>query len=330
MDAPQRPIEEVCTALQGVAAMSHFAAEQLDALARLCDWRTFEAGDCICSEDDLGYDVFLVLSGELEAQRQTPFGMPQRVGILRAGDLFGEISLLDSQPRSSTIVAIGGGELLCVNGVRLSEFAGDDVQFQVSLLRTFWHSLSRKIREANDAMIELMAPGTQVSPLEARAPGEKVNLDSEHGAQILRRQGLTDDELALLQTYLQAHRFEPGQHVFSEGEEGDCFFIVTDGAVRISRRVPGLGEEALAILREGEMFGEMALIDDRPRSADAVAHTEGSTVVAVSKEQLSEVLQMKPETAVRFLKLLCQILSRRIRAMNDLLVAWRTMTGFTG
>ncbi len=330
MDASQRPEDRSCAVLRTVDALHHFEPDQLATLARLCRERDFGEGDEICGENDTGYDVFVVASGELEAQRETPFGLPQRVGLLGPGDLFGEISLLDSQPRSSTVVARSSGRLLCLDGVQLSEVAAADVQFQVSLLRAFWQSLSRKIREANDAMIELMAPGQRVHPIEDTASGQKVTVDAEHQARLLKRHGLTDDELLMLQTYLEAHRYEPGQHLFSEGEPGVSFYIVTDGAVRISRRVPGLGEEALAILREGEMFGEMALIDDRPRSADAVAHTEGCTVVTVTKTQLAEVLQLKADTAARFLKLLCQILARRIRAMNDHLVAWRTMTGFGG
>jgi len=60
--------------------------------------------------------------------------------------------------------------------------------------------------------------------------------------------------------------------VFSEGEPGDKFYLIVEGAVRISRIVPGMGEEALAVLRPFAYFGEMSLIDDAPRSATAVCH----------------------------------------------------------
>ena len=60
--------------------------------------------------------------------------------------------------------------------------------------------------------------------------------------------------------------------IFSEGEKGDKFYLIVEGAVRISRIVPGMGEEALAVLRAGNYFGEMSLIDDAPRSATAVCH----------------------------------------------------------
>src|SRR5450432_2892679 len=60
--------------------------------------------------------------------------------------------------------------------------------------------------------------------------------------------------------------------IFSEGEPGDKFYLIVEGAVRISRIVPGMGEEALAVLRPGAYFGEMSLIDDAPRSAHALVH----------------------------------------------------------
>src|ERR1051325_11807642 len=57
--------------------------------------------------------------------------------------------------------------------------------------------------------------------------------------------------------------------IFAEGAPGDKFYLIVEGAVRISRLVPGMGEEALAVLRAGAYFGEMSLIDDAPRSATA-------------------------------------------------------------
>ena len=88
---------------------------------------------------------------------------------------------------------------------------------------------------------------------------------------------------------------------------------------------PGFGEECLSILERGEVFGEMALIDEQPRSADARAHTGGATVFSISRSFLEEVLSMDPDAAVQFMTLLCRLLCRRLRAMNDRLVAWRVM-----
>ena len=71
----------------------------------------------------------------------------------------------------------------------------------------------------------------------------------------------------------------------------------------------------------------MALIDSQPRSADARAHTGGCTVFRIDRTRLHEVLEMDPDAARQFLRLLCRILCRRLRSMNERLVAWRLMAG---
>src|SRR6478609_1971161 len=63
-----------------------------------------------------------------------------------------------------------------------------------------------------------------------------------------------------------------GTKIFEHGDAGDKLYLILEGKVRISREVPGMGEEALAILGPGQMFGEMALLDESPRSADANVH----------------------------------------------------------
>src|SRR5688572_2497779 len=63
--------------------------------------------------------------------------------------------------------------------------------------------------------------------------------------------------------------YRVGDVIFKEGDVGDKLYLILEGRVRISREVSGMGEEALAILGPGAAFGEMSLIDDFPRSADA-------------------------------------------------------------
>ncbi len=59
--------------------------------------------------------------------------------------------------------------------------------------------------------------------------------------------------------------------IFAEGSPGDKFYLIVDGAVRISRIVPGMGEEALAVLRPGAYFGEMSLLSGEPTTATVAA-----------------------------------------------------------
>lgn len=104
--------------------------------------------------------------------------------------------------------------------------------------------------------------------------------------------------------------------IFSEGETGEKFYLILSGAVRISRTVPGMGEEALAILRGGSYFGEMSLIDEFPRSADARCH-EKCKLFVLHKEDLEDLLFVDRDLAYEILWNFVRTLSSRLRETND-------------
>jgi len=104
--------------------------------------------------------------------------------------------------------------------------------------------------------------------------------------------------------------------IFGEGDSGDKFYLIMSGAVRISRTVPGMGEEALAILRGGSYFGEMSLIDEFPRSADARCH-ETCKLFVLRKEDLEDLLFVDRDLAYEILWNFVRTLSQRLRETND-------------
>ena len=77
-----------------------------------------------------------------------------------------------------------------------------------------------------------------------------------------------------------------------------------------------MGEEALAVLKAGDYFGEMALIDDFPRSADAKAH-ESCRLFVISKEHLQDLLFVDRDLAYDLLWNFVRTLSGRLRETND-------------
>jgi CRP-like cAMP-binding protein len=97
---------------------------------------------------------------------------------------------------------------------------------------------------------------------------------------------LTPSEMDILISISKEKRVKKNEVIFKEGDIGDAFYMIVSGSVRISTIVPGVGEEALTILREGEYFGEMALIDDAPRSASAIANDD--TILLVIDRRISE------------------------------------------
>lgn len=111
-------------------------------------------------------------------------------------------------------------------------------------------------------------------------------------------------------------QYKKGATIFSEGDAGDKFYLILGGAVRISRFVAGMGEEALSILRPGSYFGEMSLIDEAPRSATAIAH-ERCRLFMMRRRDLEDLLFVDRDLAYELLWNFVRTLSRRLRATND-------------
>ena len=116
--------------------------------------------------------------------------------------------------------------------------------------------------------------------------------------------------------HMHLHKHHAGHVLFREGDPGDKLYVLLEGKVRISRQVPGMGEEALAVLRAGTHFGEMALIDDFPRSADARAH-EACKLFVVRKEDMEDLLFVDRDLAYDLLWSFVRTLSSRLRETND-------------
>ncbi len=322
--AQQRDLLERANELRTMGLFRHVGDDQLIALAQLIRTQKIEHAEVIFREGQAGRDLYLIRRGSVHITRQTSVGT-QVLTTLGQGSLFGEVSYLDGRDRSVTALGVGSGTLFVLRTSELDAAVAENRDLAVSLLWSFWHTLSDKVRAANSQMNELFdAPDRPLEPA-SHDIGESIQLAEGVKLDILREQGLSARELRLLAKYSHEKQFNANSTIFAEGELGDRLYIVVDGSVRISRMVAGMGEECLAILKRGEVFGEMALIDDQPRSADARAHSDGCTIFSISRTLLEEVLSMDPDAAVQFLTLLSKLLCRRLRAMNERLVAWRIM-----
>jgi CRP/FNR family cyclic AMP-dependent transcriptional regulator len=137
---------------------------------------------------------------------------------------------------------------------------------------------------------------------------------------------LDDDELAQVLMVGLVKRYPEGTAILVEGESGGQLHVISEGEVRISKVVPGVGEEALTILDAGAYFGEMAMIDDAPRSADALAHTP-CTLAVIRRDDLDQLMFVDKELAYLLLWTFVRTLSARLRETNDKIQGFFAMTG---
>jgi CRP-like cAMP-binding protein len=137
--------------------------------------------------------------------------------------------------------------------------------------------------------------------------------------------GLTTPALELISRIATEETHALGTKIFQHGDPGDKLYIIMDGKIRISREVPGMGEEALAVLGPGAVFGEMALLDEAPRSADARVH-ERCRLLALPKDAFDDLLFLHKELAYEVLWSVVRMLTQRLRETNDKLT-FLTVTG---
>ncbi len=138
---------------------------------------------------------------------------------------------------------------------------------------------------------------------------------------------LTPDELGKIAELCESQSFESGDYIFREGEPGNRLYIIVDGGVRISRQIPGAGEEALAVLKRGAMFGEMAVLDRSDRSTDAISHG-GTAVLTISRSEFEMLLEFNRDLAYKVLWAVVRMLSGRLRSTNDSLRSFLALSMF--
>jgi len=106
-------------------------------------------------------------------------------------------------------------------------------------------------------------------------------------------------------------KIPPGTVLFHEGDKGEEMFIIQSGKIKISKRIRGV-EKTLATLEKGEFFGEMAILNDKPRSASAET-LEDSEMLVIDRKTFDTLLRSNVEIAIRFIKRLAD----RLRETND-------------
>jgi CRP/FNR family transcriptional regulator, cyclic AMP receptor protein len=127
-------------------------------------------------------------------------------------------------------------------------------------------------------------------------------------------ESLDDDAADTICSLLTTEECESGAVLFRAGDAGDSMYLIEDGKVQISMRSSDGEELILAVLGQGDFFGEMALIDGHPRSANASV-VESSRLAVLSRQHFLSFLNSSPNVALEMLT----ALTRRLRRTDELL-----------
>ena len=319
-------------ALRQLSAFSHFSLEQFDLLAKAASLVTVPPDRLVVNHGDQASDIYGILTGGLKIQRETSYGTFQ-LARLRPGDLFGETTYIDGEGRSTDVITEIESELVVLNSARLNEMVAGDRRFEIALYWALWGSASKKLRITNRMLAHFFsredaddtAQATTVGVPKSR--GEHFDVDIRTKRDFFLENGLSSMEANFMASLSKEESFAAGETVFREGEPGEKLYVILNGQVRISKHIPGSGEEALSILERGSFFGEMALVDGRPRSADAVAHEDGAELLVIADPVLGGLLDIEKLSSSSLLKLLCNTVARRLRVLDEKILGWYMLSG---
>lgn len=146
-------------------------------------------------------------------------------------------------------------------------------------------------------------------------------LDPRYGAGVIERlpmfKGFTTEELARIYGLGEIRLFRPGSNIIIEGETSAGVYVILEGMVAIYKAGRGgLSDHRLASFSAGKAFGEMSLIDKKPRSATAVSEAR-SILFYLDGEVWARVLEDDPRAAARFYRNFALMLSNRLRELDE-------------
>src|SRR5512137_2756009 len=136
-------------------------------------------------------------------------------------------------------------------------------------------------------------------------------------------QAMDTAALARLATALEQKDYADGQTVFAEGDPGDSMYFIARGCIRIEKRAQTTSavHKILAVLEAGDYFGEMALLDQKPRSASAVAAGD-ATILRLSKAAFDQMQARSGQAGMSVLFAMIRTSSERIRRLSAQVVVY--------
>ncbi len=125
----------------------------------------------------------------------------------------------------------------------------------------------------------------------------------------------SDNEIASLANFVDEKNLNAATPLFLENMKGESMYVVISGGIRLSKMLSEGEEKTLTTMGAGDFFGEMALIEDGPRSVSAIA-VQDSHVLVIKRSQFEKLMEESPKVAVKIVIGIYRTLSDRVRSLS--------------
>ncbi len=235
---------------------SSLSDEALEAMSAKLEIVSLPKGTQVIKEGDVGDSFYFVRDGRLEVTMLTKSGQEAKLAVISSGQGFGEMSLLTGATRFCTVRA--------TTNVMLYRLSKEDFEEIVWREPAFRKMLVRKAGEYSEYnKIKALQPFALLEP----------------------------DRMYALLARMTEKTYALGEDIIVQGEKGDYYYIIKSGRVAVLQKRKGEQEaKQVAVLGEGDAFGEEALIREEPRNATCRA-IELTEVYALDKMDFAQILQ---------------------------------------
>ncbi|MDC7219670.1 MAG: cyclic nucleotide-binding domain-containing protein [Spirochaetales bacterium] len=285
----------------------------------------FNKGAYIVVEGKTADNLFILRSGTVELQRDFSVseGESEHV-VIKPGDLFGVVSALAEHFHIESAVAVTDCEIIAIKASEYTTIIQKKSDVALKIINGF----SERLRDLDEALTRITFKKTAeidkyhlINVADYYAKQNKYNQAYYAYYRYLKTcpegegVGHAKEAMAKIKPYQKAVHLETKQDdfvrvypdntmIFSEGEEGSELFIIQTGSVKITKIVND-NEVLLATLKPGDIFGEMALLNNEPRSASAIAGGD-TKMMTVNKRNFVKMVQQEPKMTTRLTTLLAE------------------------
>ncbi|MBN2738092.1 MAG: cyclic nucleotide-binding domain-containing protein [Spirochaetales bacterium] len=283
----------------------------------------FKQGSYIIVEGKQKADYFYIIhKGNIKIIKEVE--VIEEDNILKPGDFFGVVSTMSSHSHIETALATTDVSLISVHRDQYGLLIKQNTPVAMKIIQGF----SRKMRYLDEALTELTLQSTGAADsshlfkvAEYYAKQNQYNQAyyayyryiqyCPNGSNI----DVAKERMGLIKPYAKAvylneeagefnRNYPKDTMIFSENEPGKELYIIQKGSVKITK-ILNNNEVMLALLKVGDIFGEMALLENKPRSASAIAY-EDSSLLAVNKANFQIMVQSQPQLITRLTTLLAE------------------------
>lgn len=279
----------------------------------------YAKGEVVFREGDMGSCFYQIEEGTAGVYLHYGEAEQRKLTDMNPGQYFGEMAVIESYPRSTTIAAESELHVIEIAEGDLNAYFTEQPDKIYALMRQLGdriRSLTAEYDEVKDFIREKSEAGAE------KKEGfiAKLKKYLELSALANKNEGATQEEVIAMKEFgkpeqdsTQVLPFRKGQIIFRQGDEGNYMYAIHYGSVGIYLDYGTAGEKKLTTLYSNTFFGEMGLISDEKRSATAVVEEDGTLLETIRAENLESLFKSNPLK----IDMILNHLSHRLRRLTQ-------------